>query len=174
MLFTLFCKASTGEAFEGAPEGLEISIWRPSFSSIKPHGLTHRRNAFYLYSLYYPGARLRRPPSYFAVCVYDGDRVVHFTLVVPKSFRFRFMHPDDLFIGPIWTDPAYRSRGISTAVLRTILGMYESGGKNFWYIADVGNVISERLAGKTGFTNCGLVKKSRFLGFPIYSKGDEA
>lgn len=45
---------------------------------------------------------------------YHAGRLVHYCFLMPPFFRIPLMRPGDFEIGPYWTNPQYRGRGITT------------------------------------------------------------
>jgi hypothetical protein len=52
--------------------------------------------------------------------ILDGKRVVHYSYILPKNFRFPFMDSCDLQIGPCFTNPDFRGQGFYTQALLMI------------------------------------------------------
>ncbi|MBN8550509.1 MAG: hypothetical protein J0M12_14435, partial [Deltaproteobacteria bacterium] len=83
--------------------GYEISLWRPSLSSISPP--TDSRLKFVMYWLmFYLG--VFRSRNYFGAIIKERGKVVHSSFCFPAWFRFPFMGHRDVQIGAIWTSPS--------------------------------------------------------------------
>lgn len=83
--------------------------------------------------------------------IMDGDIVIHYSFIIPKNFRFPFMDKGDLQIGPCFTDPKFRGRGLYSQALKLIPSLFSKQTSNFWiYTTDV-NVISQHVIEKAGY-----------------------
>ncbi len=95
--------------------------------------------------------------------IYDKNKIVHFSYVMPKIFKFGFMkHKNSVHIGPCWTHEEYRGKGIYPAVLSKICADYF--GKDIYIFTDIGNIPSQKGIKKVGFKQIGQGYKSKFLG----------
>jgi RimJ/RimL family protein N-acetyltransferase len=83
--------------------------------------------------------------------IMERDIVIHYSFIIPKNFRFPFMNKGDLQIGPCFTDPKFRGRGIYTHALKLIPTLFSKQTSNFWiYTTDV-NKISQHVIEKAGY-----------------------
>lgn len=91
-------------------------------------------------------------------------KIVHYSVVLPKFFKFPFMNPGDLEIGPCWTHGEYRGKGIYPFVLASILRTLRKQGRSFFIFSDENNTASQKGILKAGFTRCGTGAKKGKLG----------
>lgn len=89
----------------------------------------------------------------------DGE-LVHTSYVVPACGKFPFMGKRDIEIGPCYTYPAFRGKGIYPRVLSEICRRYQDAPA-IYMIVDKANEPSIKGIEKAGFVRCGLVSKSR-------------
>lgn len=52
--------------------------------------------------------------------VYAKNNIIHYTFVLPKCFRLPFMKKSDLEVGPCYTHPDYRGRGLTPYILKEV------------------------------------------------------
>jgi RimJ/RimL family protein N-acetyltransferase len=135
-------------------------FWRPYGLSVVPRGLP--AYPFLVWSLFHH-LRFFSNTDYCLFLAFSGKEVVHRAVVTPGYFRFPFMSKNDLQIGDVWTHPDHRGKGLATYSLREIGGRQWAEGRRFWYIVDVGNSASIRVAEKAGFVKCGEgIRTKRF------------
>ena len=89
--------------------------------------------------------------------------LAHTTYVVPKCFKFPFLKKCDYEIGPCYTYPKYRGKGIYPLVLQFVCKHLQNEKSDFYMIVDENNLSSIRGIEKAGFEKCGLVKVTKFL-----------
>lgn len=136
-----------------------VDVFQPSLSRIKPKALP--RWPFLGYWLLHT-FRVFRTRSYRIFLARRGDEVVHYTVVIPKYFRFPFMSKDDLHIGPTWTHPDHRGRSLARAVLGEILRAYPD--RRCWYLAREANVASRSVAEGAGLRLIGQGRRFKRFG----------
>lgn len=86
--------------------------------------------------------------SYRIWCALDGNKVIHYSYVVPKCYKFPFLDSNSVEIGPCMTDKDYRGKGIYPSVLNNIVS--DTIGKKYIIIND-SNASSIRGVIKAGF-----------------------
>lgn len=98
------------------------------------------------------------------VCAIDSsNKALHTSYVVPKCLKFPFLRKNDYIIGPCFTQPQCRGRGIYPAVLKHICDSKGDESTRFYMAVDSKNHSSIRGIEKAGFRLCGVVKKTRVL-----------
>lgn len=103
--------------------------------------------------------------------VLHQGRVIHWSHVLTKYFRLAFMAAEDGEIGPCWTSPDFRGRGIFPAVLREIVAREPIAGR--WFVfARSDNHASKRAIEKAGFQHAGVGRKHGVLRVYRYETGD--
>lgn len=151
--------APAGAPPAALPGSVTLEVFRPRLGRLRPV----RRNRLLMYLWWYLTCR----QGYTVYCVRDGQEVVHMSHVLTKHPRFRFMAPGDVEIGPSWTAPSHRGRGIFPAVLSRIVEDHFGGGGAggaVWIFTDATNAASRRGIEKAGFEYVGAGSKSRWLG----------
>lgn len=93
--------------------------------------------------------------------VRSENEIIHISYVVPTCIKFPFMDRDNLEIGPCYTYPAFRGKGIYPKVLSEICRRRSSDISLFYMIVDETNLSSIKGIEKAGFVRCGLVRKNR-------------
>ena len=167
MEVTFFCFSPNSRI---EPQSLHIDpyswrFWRPSGLSVVPRGLP--TYPFLVWSLFHH-LRLFSNGDYCLFLAFSGSAVVHRAVVTPAYFRFPFMSKKDLQIGDVWTHPDHRGRGLATYGLIEIVGRQWAEGRRFWYIVDVGNSASIRVAEKAGFVKCGEGTRTKRFGQNLF------
>lgn len=136
-------------------------IWRPSLGWFLPPGTRLFPYGVWAVMHFARGFSNR---DYGVLLISENQRVVHRSGVFPGFFRFPFMSPNDLQIGDIWTDPSWRGRGMAVLAIRQIIGSFGQPRRAFWYIADIANSSSIRVAEKAGLVLVGAGEKRARLG----------
>jgi len=138
------------------PEGLTAELFKPSLLHLYAHN-----GSFLLYMFWY----IFSLGNYRIFYVRNREhRVVAYSHLLPRIFKFPFMSRDDLHMGPSWTDPEYRNRGIHTYMKHTLLEKFDQRGRAFWAVVEARNTPSIRVQHKNGFEEVGRGYKSRYLG----------
>ncbi len=97
----------------------------------------------------------------YYVC--DGENLVHTSYVVPKCRKFPFLDKNDYEIGPCFTYPEYRGKGVYPEVLRYICDKVGNSNTTFYMIVDESNISSVKGIEKAGFEKCGVIKVSKYM-----------
>lgn len=94
--------------------------------------------------------------------VADKNDLQHTSYVVPKCSKFPFLGENDYEIGPCFTYPAHRGKGIYPNVLRYICDFVGNSDTTFYMIVDEKNTASIKGIEKAGFKRCSVVEVSKF------------
>jgi len=141
------------------PNGYYFKIWRPSIFGFSPKGLS--KFPFSIWSIMHY-LKLFSNDNYRIFLVYHDKKIIHYSVVLPKHFKYPFMTNSDIQIGPIWTDTEHRRKGIATFTVRKILETYKTKKGRFWYITREENIPSKEFIESLGFSKHGIgYKKSR-------------
>jgi RimJ/RimL family protein N-acetyltransferase len=78
------------------------------------------------------------------------------------------MQPGDLQIGLVHTAPAHRKKGIALSMLQAVIA---AGGspRAHWWLTELDNVASRRLAESAGFSLVGEAVRQKKLGLPVFT-----
>jgi RimJ/RimL family protein N-acetyltransferase len=139
-----------------------IAVLKPGLLYLKPRGAPWRPFVLLWLWRWIMTAGSRR---YSLYTVRYGRDLVHFSCVLPSSFRFPFMQPGDVLIGPVWTHPSYRGRGYAGAALRRIVADHQ--GQRQWYLVRRANRASQALIETAGFHKGGSGVRTRRLGLVL-------
>lgn len=93
--------------------------------------------------------------------IQENEKVVHTSYVVPKCYKFNFLCQNDYEIGPCYTYPQYRGRGIYPDTLCMICQSVGNEDTTFYMIVDEKNNPSIKGIEKAGFVRCGQVRVSK-------------
>lgn len=142
------------------PEDYYFKVWKPSIWELKPKGLPKFPFIFWSIMHY---LKLFSTPDYRIFLVYYNNKIIHYSVVLPKHFKYPFMDDNDIQIGPIGTDVEHRRKGIGSFAISKILEIYKKQGRIFWYITRKENIPSKNFIESLGFLKYGTgFKKSRF------------
>lgn len=173
----LFYLGELKQGFEcpALPSPYTWSIWSPSKDRMWPGAKcgarVKLRFAFRL-AVFYLG--LFTNSECGALCIFNGDTLVHYSAFTPRYWRFRFLGDEDLQIGDTWTHPLERGRGLAFFALSQILAVKQKTGRRFWYVVEKTNLPSIRVIEKAGFTVVGqgsFVEPLRIKLFGTYRIG---
>jgi len=76
--------------------------------------------------------------------------LIAYAQVMPKIFIFDFMDASGVHIGPCWTHPDFRGRGLYPWLLTKILRDYQDRASNVYVFTSGGNHASKRGIEKAG------------------------
>jgi RimJ/RimL family protein N-acetyltransferase len=100
--------------------------------------------------------------DYGLYLIFDGGRLIHRSVIMPRYFRFPFMGKEDLQIGDTWTIPEYRGEGLATFAIQNTIESLKKPNRKFWYVVEETNRPSIRAIEKNGFVKFGTgVRKKR-------------
>jgi len=145
-----------------------LETFKPDWLHIMPKGMNimligmHQSLAFIIWWLLNLVIWRRQRRSYEHYLVYDGERLAHYSIVLPRYYRYPFMGDNDIQIGPYWTAEEYRGRGICPFVIRRIVSDYKFHKECAYVLIREDNIKSQRSAIKGGLD---------FYGYGIRTKG---
>lgn len=97
--------------------------------------------------------------KYKIVYVVNNKKLIHYSYVIPKIYKFSFLANTDLEIGPCYTHPDYRGQGIFPYMIAFIIKKYRNHN-NIMIMVDENNISSRKAIDKVGFRKYGILKKS--------------
>ncbi|MBF0544811.1 MAG: GNAT family N-acetyltransferase [Candidatus Riflebacteria bacterium] len=149
------------------PAGFYETFWIPTFSDIFKNELGKK-----FYRWYFPFffSVIKSKPLFGAKCIWKENQLVHHSFFSRSCFKWPFMNPKDIQIGPVSTDEPFRRRGLAKYSLFSIIKEFPKSGRNYWWIVRKENIFSIKLVEEMGFTFESLLEKRPFLGCNIYSK----
>jgi GNAT superfamily N-acetyltransferase len=161
-VFDINCKINNDIKSRNFP--YKIEEFKPSISKLKLLKYIDLRD-FLVHLLFFLSTR----GKYRVIYVKDGNKIIHYSYIIPKNFRFQFMiHENDLEIGPSFTDESYRGQGIYPYVLTYIIEKFSDNGRRFYMLVGEKNFSSREGIIKAGFIEAGEVYKNILK---IYKKG---
>lgn len=93
--------------------------------------------------------------------LYDKNMVVHYCFVLPKCFRIPAMRKFDLEIGPYYTHPDYRGRGITPYMVGKII--QDHPATDFYVLVRSENKPSIKVLEKNSLSLVGTCKRKKVL-----------
>ena len=142
-----------------------FTLWVPSILRIRPKHVDILSPVVWWI---FHHCRLFSNRDYGILVVLQDDTPVHWSIITPRYFRFPFMSAIDLQIGNTWTATALRGEGIASAALLHITDTLHLPGRCFWYLTDVSNLASQRVAEKAGFKLVGVGKRTHRFGIRAF------
>jgi GNAT superfamily N-acetyltransferase len=135
--------------FELQDTSMIFTVWRSSLFHLAPKGISLNWRHF-LYEIFFFKCKY-----YKAFLVYtDSGKLVHQSYVFPKYFRFPFMRKRELQITGLWTDKAFRDKGIAKFVVQEIIKANPNCAH--WFLARIDNMSSVKVASENNFIDQGL------------------
>lgn len=134
----------------------DIEQFKPSLFQLSKHH--HHSHVIYWFWFIITGGK------YEIIYIIEDKKIIHYTHILPKFFKFPFMHKHDLEIGPSWTEEKFRGRGIFPAVIHYITTTYEQSDRQFYILVREENYASIKAIVKSGAKYMGHCVKSKFLG----------
>lgn len=136
---------------------IELKVFKPSFKGFFLKGERIGMKIFCVRLLFLI-LTLGKTEIYY---VKSGNDILHTSYVIPACGKFPFMTGNDLEIGPCYTYPAFRGKGIYPKVLSEICRRRKNDTSSFYMIVDERNLSSTKGIEKAGFVRCGVVHKSK-------------
>jgi len=153
------------------PEGYEIRLFIPKFPRIVPPNLTRglRHNFCSWWAMRVLGV-FSRSEEYKVYTVYNAEDFAHYTVVVPRHFKFPFMGDNDIQANPVYTAPEHRRKGLAHAVIVQIKKDYAESGGCLWYVVRPENLPSIAHIEKLGFELYAIGAKAKRLGLSFLGR----
>jgi len=134
------------------PSGYQLKIWKPSVPELNPRGLP--KFPFILWSMMHY-LKLFKNTNYRIFLVYYENKIAHYSVVLPKHFKYPFMDDNDIQIGPVGTDVKHRRKGLASYTVGKIIETYKNTECKFWYLTRDGNIPSKAFIESLGFSRHG-------------------
>jgi ubiquinone/menaquinone biosynthesis C-methylase UbiE/RimJ/RimL family protein N-acetyltransferase len=164
-IYILYRRNSDLEFLGVSPASFEVDIWKPTLAWLKPKDAPASLSFWWFYHF---TRILRKRNSYSIFQVRQGDSIIGRTVASTKCFKFPFMGSSDIHIGPTWTNPQYRKRGIATSISKQVIEHLAVENLTFWTIVAKDNKPSQRLCENLGFVRFAEIKRNKRLGLSIY------
>ena len=130
----------------------DLTIQKPQLFQLSQFGYGFFINLFwYIFTL----------GNFQILCLTDKTKLVHFTYIIPKVYRFPFMKDGDIQIGPCLTSEDYRKKGVYKSVLQYIIEKYSGKGRSLWIYTAEKNIASQSVIEKVGFQFCSMATISK-------------
>ena len=130
--------------------GYKLTIWSPGIGSFRHPGTNTFVNLVWLMLTF---------GNFRVIFLHDGDNIVHYTYLTPKTLRFPFMGTKDMMVGPCFTFKDYRRKGLYTEVLKKVISC--EGYRKLWICATLTNKASLNTFTKAGFVFYSFARISR-------------
>ncbi|NPV60813.1 MAG: GNAT family N-acetyltransferase [Actinobacteria bacterium] len=166
--YYLYCRESGGNILSSArlDASFRYKEWKPSLLRMKPREASRE---LYVWWIYYFNKIISNQYAYSIYLVYHDYKLIHYTIISTKCFKFPFMGDEDIQIGPSWTAEKYRGKGIASSIILSVLRQYSKGGRRFYWIAREKNNSSRKLIERLAFQNLGAIERRAILGlFHVY------
>lgn len=174
--YFIFKRNNAGSNPEGTvptiPPDCGLHIWRPGLVRPVPSGLPIRKYPYFLFLRVVHSIDCLIGKGYVVYTVYRKNRLVHYSGLAPRCFKYPFMNKNDLIIGPVWTAAEVQRKGIAKAVIRKLLKDYAGhAAETFWYVTQEKNLESNQLIQACGFKKASKSTVARQLGLRIHTIG---
>jgi ubiquinone/menaquinone biosynthesis C-methylase UbiE/GNAT superfamily N-acetyltransferase len=163
---------------ELAASGYRCVTWTPGLHRVVPAALLrhqHRdspirfRHLVYFWIHHYLSLfRTRR--EYLILLVLRGEELAHYSLVRSRDFRFPFMGAGDIQVGPVWTHPNHRGRGLASYALAMIRARWADTHCRLWWVCSRDNTPSNRVATRQGLSIVGQGFRRKKLGLRLFGR----
>ena len=150
-----------------APAEYGIERWYPSWGQISPKGLEKQIGRPTLLLWWLHGRLCGRRDSYWICLIRRQGRIVHYSGVFGRNLRFPFMSAGDLQVGPVWTDPGERGRGLQRIALDAVVEQTRGRTKRLWWLCRAANSVSNHVARKGGFEFVGVGRRQPRWGLSV-------
>lgn len=137
----------------------KVELFLPSLLNLKKH---KGKISIYLFWYIFTIGR------YKIVYLYKDTKIVHYSHIIPKFFKFPFMKFNDLEIGPSWTDKNFRGQRFFPFVIDYIVEYFREKDRDFYILVHTDNKASLNSIKKTNFELYSKVYKTSILG--IYKR----
>ena len=148
----LFYKYKKSELIE-IDARFNYNFFKPSLSNLKLH-----EGSFLIYLFWY----IFSFGGYKIFYIFENQKMVHFSNVLPKIFKYSFMRKEDIQIVNCYTDPLFRGNQLYPFALSTIGEEYADN--TVWVGSRSDNYASLSGIKKAGYILMSKVYKSVFLG----------
>lgn len=123
-----------------------------------------RLGHLFFYWLHHYFALFGRDREYRILLIFRDRELAHYSIVRSRDFRFPFMGPGDLQVGPVWTHPKYRRRGLAKRALALICSRWSGAHRRIWWLCSGDNSISELVARSQEFAPVGTGDRRKIFG----------
>ena len=137
------------------------NFFKPSLFNLKQH-----EGSLLIYLFWYIFTFGRYKIFY----IFENQKMVHFSNVLPKIFKYSFMRKSDIQIANCYTDPLFRGNQLYPFALSFIGKVYENNA--VWIGSRNDNDASLSGIKKAGYILISKVYKSMFLGIYRLSKDE--
>ncbi|MCL5734651.1 MAG: methyltransferase domain-containing protein [Actinobacteria bacterium] len=167
------CPASASGEFN--VPGYSATVWRPAPWRLLPTCLLRPGRPdellclwhLFFYWLYHYLFLFSTSREYNILLVFCGGELAHYSVVRSRDFRFPFMAARDLQVGPVWTHPSHRRRGVAGRALAIVCSRLSRAGGRLWWVCMEGNRPSNLVARSQGFAAAGTGYRGKVLGLRL-------
>ena len=138
----------------------EFKTFTPHRLHLIPNGV-NKSLTFILWAILYLAIWKRRGKDFEYYLVYDGEKLIHYSIVLPQYYRFPFMGNNDIFVGPCWTAEEYRGKGIFPLVILMITDNYKFRKGYAYGMITEDNIASQRSVIKAGMNIYGYGNRAK-------------
>lgn len=154
-----FDSSSVKSISVGSHDDIDLKVFTPSLRKLAIKGENVGGGKTLLVRLLFQILTFGKTKIYY---VQDGNQILHTSYVIPACSKFPFLKKNDLEIGPCYTYPEFRGKGIYPKVLTKICQKRGGDSISFYMIVDENNLSSIKGIEKAGFVRCGSVYISKF------------
>ena len=147
-----FYKYDFSKSFE-IDDSLDCVFFKPTLFKLKIH-----QGSLLLYLFWY----FFTLGKYQVFYIFEGDKVVHFSNILPKIFKYSFMNKNDIQVANCYTAPMFRGKRLFPFALSVIGDKFKN--TDVWVGAREDNLASIKGIKRAGYRMVARVYKTKFLG----------
>lgn len=150
------------------PHDYRLVAWEPSLLRPIPDNIAFEKIGFLKNWVFHAPRFLSGRNQYSVYSLMTGPNVITQCILTPGSSRYRFMAPDDMQFGLVYTSPDYRQKKFASLMIKAILG--RAGKSNtYWWITEPDNFASRKVAEGAGFKLVSKAVRKSVMGFSYYT-----
>ncbi len=153
----------------GLDPRLSWEYWLPSGVRIFPSGLPYLSCLPAFVGIWGHYFRMRQAGArYGFLIIRDQGQIVHYTGIASRCGKYPFMDAKDQMIGPAWTHPAHRRKGLLKFSFETLLHQQAHPRCNVWWVCRLDNAPSNLAAQRLVYRYYGNGRRTHRFGLRYF------
>ncbi|MGA2363183.1 MAG: GNAT family N-acetyltransferase [Candidatus Aminicenantales bacterium] len=147
----------------------DLIEWKPSMFSIVPTNIAFEKKGYIKNWIYHiPRLLSHSKNTYLVYALAKESEVLCQCIVTPASIRYSFMKRHDLQFGLVFTSPRHRNKKLANLMVNSIINKNRKKARSFWWITEIDNIPSRRVAEHVGFRLISKAKRKSLISFSYY------